>query len=72
MKVHITTRKKPSAARSGAEHKRIIKGITYVRQQVYSEFDRAWVVYKGKPVFEWVEKDSERDRSRIKSDSGVV
>jgi hypothetical protein len=63
MRIHIRTgpvRKKPH---SGDE--RVVKGITHIRQQVYSEINRAYVVSNGKPVFEWVEKGGERDRRRF-------
>lgn len=64
MRITIHTgpiRKKP---RSGDE--KVVKGVTYIRQQQYSQRDRAWCVSNGRPVWEWVEKESERDRTSNK------
>lgn len=38
-------------------------GKTMIRQQQYSKFYGAWVVSNGRPVWEWVEKGSEEDRT---------
>ena len=62
MKIHITTspaRKKPSAG-----DRRFLKGrqVWQVRQQV--KHGSAYVVSSGRPVWEWVDEGSERDRSR--------
>ena len=53
-------RKKPKAA-----DLKFLKGrgVWMIRQQVYSDMYRAWVVSNGRPVWEWVEKDGERDRA---------
>lgn len=39
------------------------RGVWQIRQQEYSKFYRAWVVAHGRPVWEWVDKGSERDRT---------
>lgn len=62
MKITISSgplRKKP---RAGDE--KVVKGVTFIRQQQYSKEYRAYLVSNGRPVFEWVEKGSDRDRSK--------
>ncbi|MNW21079.1 hypothetical protein D3C71_2217930 [compost metagenome] len=56
-------RKKPQAG-----DEKFVKGTgkTMIRQQVYSQTMRAWVVSYGRPVWEWVEKGSDRDRTKKK------
>lgn len=44
-------RRKPKAG-----DEKVVKGVTYVRRQVYSKIYGAYVVSNGRPVFEWVEK----------------
>lgn len=39
------------------------RGVTQIRQQEYSEMYRAYVVSNGRPVWEWVDKGSDRDRT---------
>lgn len=39
------------------------RGVTQIRQQQYSEMYRAYVVSNGRPVWEWVDKGSDRDRT---------
>ena len=39
------------------------RGVTQIRQQQYSKMYRAWVVCNGRPVWEWVDKGSEKDRT---------
>lgn len=39
------------------------RGVTQIRQQEYSKMYRAWVVCNGRPVWEWVDKGSEKDRT---------
>lgn len=39
------------------------RGVTQIRQQEYSKMYRAWIVSNGRPVWEWVDKGSERDRT---------
>lgn len=55
-----STRKKPKA---GDERYLKGRGVTQIRQQVYSSMYRAWVVSNSGPVWEWVDKGSERDRT---------
>ena len=43
------------------------RGIWQVRQQV--KHGGCYVVSNGRPVWEWVEKGSERDRNRAKEQS---
>lgn len=52
-------RKKP---RAGDE--KVVKGVTFIRQQEYSKEYRAYVVSNGRPVFECVEKYNDKDRSK--------
>ena len=48
-----------------AGDERFLKGrsVTQIRQQQYSKMYRAWVVCNGRPVWEWVDKGSEKDRT---------
>lgn len=39
------------------------RGVTQIRQQQYSKMYRAYVVSNGRPVWEWVDKGSDRDRT---------
>ena len=39
------------------------RGVQQIRQQQYSKMYRAWVVCNGRPVWEWVDKGSEKDRT---------
>ncbi len=50
--------------RAQAGDVKLVRGRWYVRQQVYSEMDRAWVVRRGSPVFEWVPEEQARDTYR--------
>lgn len=51
-------RKKPQAG-----DEKVVKGVTYIRQQQFSEMYGAWVVgSRGQPLWEWVVKGSDRDR----------
>lgn len=62
MRIHIRTaplRRKPMAG-----DEKMIKGVLYIRQQQYSQMHKAMIVSNGRPVWEWVEKGSDRDRSR--------
>lgn len=62
MRIHITTTKRAVKPKTGDE--KIVKGVIMVRQQVRSQFDRAYIVSNGRPVFEWVEKGGEKDRQQ--------
>lgn len=55
-----SSRKAPKA---GDERYLKGRGVTQIRQQEYSKIYRAWVVSNGRPVWEWVDKGSERDRT---------
>lgn len=48
-----------------AGDERFLKGrsVTQIRQQQYSKMYRAYMVCNGRPVWEWVDKGSERDRT---------
>lgn len=61
MRIHVTygTSKEPPAAGDLKTVKRT--GLTMIRQQV--RHGSAWVVSRNRPVWEWVVKGSERDRS---------
>lgn len=39
------------------------RGVTQIRQQQYSTMYRAYMVSNGRPVWEWVDKGSEKDRT---------
>lgn len=39
------------------------RGVQQIRQQQYSQMYRAYMVSNGRPVWEWVDKGSERDRT---------
>lgn len=41
------------------------RGVQQIRQQQYSKTYRAWVVRNGRPVWEWVDKGSEKDRMSV-------
>ena len=59
---YSTAQAKPKP-RAGDE--RFLKGrsVTQIRQQQYSKMYRAYMVSNGRPVWEWVDKGSERDRT---------
>lgn len=62
MRIHITTTKRAVKPKTGDE--KIVKGVTMVRQQVYSKLHRAYVVSNGRPVWEWVVKGGVDDRNK--------
>lgn len=39
------------------------RGVQQIRQQQYSKAYRAYMVSNGRPVWEWVDKGSEEDRT---------
>lgn len=39
------------------------RGVQQIRQQQYSQMYRAYMVSNGRPVWEWVDKGSEKDRT---------
>ena len=53
-------RKKPKA---GDERFLKGRGVWQIRQQQYSKMYSAWIVSNGRPVWEWVDKGSGRDRT---------
>ena len=60
--IHLTTNKPRKIPKAGDE--KTVKGVVYIRQQeIHSG---AYVVSNGRPVWEWVVKGSDRDRSRRK------
>lgn len=67
MRIHITAapkRKKPKAG-----DVKTVKGVVFIRQQVRSE--HGYHVTSHGPVWEWVEKGGDRDRS-AKAKGGAV
>ncbi|MCY1296787.1 hypothetical protein D9M70_461970 [compost metagenome] len=71
MHIHISTtpaRKKPKAG-----DEKTVKGVTMIRQQaripVGLPHAGAYIVSGGRPVWEWVVKGSESDRSTRKEPS---
>lgn len=55
-RITIVTGKPRKRAREGDV--KIVRGKRYIRQQQYSEFDRAYLVRRGRPVYEWVLENS--------------
>ncbi len=53
-------RKKPKA---GDERFLKGRGVWQIRQQEFSRMYHAYVVSNGRPVWEWVDKGGERDRT---------
>lgn len=55
----------PTKPKPQAGDERFLKGrgVTQIRQQQYSQMYRAYMVSNGRPVWEWVDKGSERDRT---------
>lgn len=53
-------RKKPKA---GDERYLKGRGVTQIRQQQYCKMYRAYMVSNGRPLWEWVDKGSDRDRT---------
>lgn len=39
------------------------RGVHQIRQQQYSKMYRAYMVSNGRPVWEWVDKGGEKDRT---------
>lgn len=39
------------------------RGVQQIRQQQYSKMYRAYMVSNGRPVWEWVDKGSDKDRT---------
>ena len=62
MRVHITT--SPSRKKPKAGDRRYLKGrgVWQVRQQ--QKHGGAYLVSNGRPVWEWVDEDGDRDRNR--------
>ena len=59
MRIHITTGPKRRKPKAGDE--KIVKGVTYIRQQVRTS--QGYHVTDHGPVWEWVVKGGERDRA---------
>ncbi|MDF3188052.1 hypothetical protein [Pseudomonas paracarnis] len=55
----------PTKPKPQAGDERFLKGrgVQQIRQQQYSQMYRAWMVCNGRPVWEWVDKGSEKDRT---------
>lgn len=55
----------PTKPKPQAGDERFLKGrgVQQIRQQQYSKMYRAYMVSNGRPVWEWVDKGSERDRT---------
>ena len=55
----------PAKQKPKAGDERFLKrrGVTQIRQQQYSKMYRAYMVSNGRPVWEWVDKGSEKDRT---------
>ncbi|WP_312772764.1 hypothetical protein [Pseudomonas rhodesiae] len=59
---YSTAQTKPKP-RAGDERFLKGRGVTQIRQQQYSQMYRAYMVSNGRPVWEWVDKGSEKDRT---------
>ncbi|QKE22881.1 hypothetical protein 8P_062 [Pseudomonas phage 8P] len=59
--IRMTYRTEPPRKKPQAGDIRVIKGKTMIRQQV--RHNGMYVVSGGRPVWEWVEKGGERDRT---------
>jgi hypothetical protein len=55
-RVTIVTGKPRRRAREGDI--KFVRGKRYVRHQVYLKFERAYLVRRGRPVFEWIQEDA--------------
>lgn len=55
----------PTKPKPQAGDERFLKGrgVQQIRQQQYSQMYRAYMVCNGRPVWEWVDKGSEKDRT---------
>ena len=55
----------PTKPKPQAGDERFLKGrgVQQIRQQQYSKMYRAYMVSNGRPVWEWVDKGSEKDRT---------
>ena len=55
----------PTKPKPQAGDERFLKGrgVQQIRQQQYSKMYRAYMVSNGRPVWEWVDKGSEEDRT---------
>jgi hypothetical protein len=60
IRLHVRRGTPPRKLKEGDE--KYVKGVLMVRQQMYS-FGRA-MISNGRPVWEWVERGSERDRGQ--------
>lgn len=61
--IHYSTSASRNTPKAGDERFLKGRGVTQIRQQQYSKMYRAYVVRNGRPVWEWVDKDSDRDRT---------
>ncbi|WP_439885626.1 hypothetical protein ACTACK_10450 [Pseudomonas syringae] len=59
---YSTSQAKPKP-QAGDERFLKSRGVTQIRQQQYSKSYRAYMVSNGRPVWEWVDKGSEKDRT---------
>lgn len=61
--MRITISSGPIRKKPNAGDEKAVRGVTFIRQQEYSKMYGAYVVSNGRPVYEWVEKGSDRDRT---------
>lgn len=59
---YSTTQAKPKP-QAGDERFLKGRGVQQIRQQQYSKMYRAYMVSNGRPVWEWVDKGSDKDRT---------
>lgn len=55
----------PTKAKPQAGDERFLKGrgVQQIRQQQYSKMYKAYMVSNGRPVWEWVDKGGDKDRT---------
>lgn len=61
--IRLSASKPRKTPKAGDERFLKGRGVTQIRQQQYSKMYRAQVVSNGRPVWEWVDKGSDRDRT---------
>ena len=57
MAMYFTSKSKRRQPKEG-DRKVDKAGVAWIRKQVYSERERAYLVSNGKPVFEWIKLEA--------------
>ena len=61
--IRYSTAKAKPKPQAGDERFLKGRGVQQIRQQQYSKMYRAYMVSNGRPVWEWVDKGGEKDRT---------